>query len=255
MAWRSSCTVPVRPTASTTSTATCSPIARTPRRERRADRARPRPPRQPHRGDGRRVRRTRRPPHPAPRPVRDRLPRRHSAVPDRRRRCDPDDRVAQDPADLAPGAVPHVAGADEDVVRPRSGRSRQPTIASCRSPTSRCNPGSTSTREAGRSLVVPTTTGNSPSGSPTSSPTSRGRCATSSRSRRASRSPTPSERANDARDGVVVLSDTGDSVLGGAGGDSTLLDPRDARPGIAGPALVPLVHPAIGDVLDVRTGR
>jgi microcystin degradation protein MlrC len=57
-------------------------------------------------------------------------------------------------------------------------------------------------------------------------------------------------RANDARDGVVVLSDTGDSVLGGAGGDSTLLIREMLAQGITGPALVPLVHPAIGELLD-----
>lgn len=56
--------------------------------------------------------------------------------------------------------------------------------------------------------------------------------------------------ANDARDGVVVLSDTGDSVLGGAGGDSTLLIRELLAHGTAGPALVPLVHPAIGELLE-----
>lgn len=55
--------------------------------------------------------------------------------------------------------------------------------------------------------------------------------------------------ANEAREGVVVLSDTGDSVLGGAGGDSTLLIREMLSQTIAGPALVPLVHPAIGDLL------
>ena len=55
--------------------------------------------------------------------------------------------------------------------------------------------------------------------------------------------------ANDAREGVVVLSDTGDSVLGGAGGDSTLIIREMLAQHIAGPALVPLVHPAIGDLL------
>lgn len=50
--------------------------------------------------------------------------------------------------------------------------------------------------------------------------------------------------------GVVVISDTGDSVLGGAGGDSTVLVREMLDQGITGPALVPLVHPAIGDLLE-----
>ena len=50
--------------------------------------------------------------------------------------------------------------------------------------------------------------------------------------------------------GVVVVSDTGDSVLGGAGGDSTVLIREMLAQGIEGPALVPLVDPAIGDKLD-----
>ena len=56
-------------------------------------------------------------------------------------------------------------------------------------------------------------------------------------------------RAEAADSGVVVISDTGDSVLGGAGGDSTVLIREMLEQGIAGPALVPLVHPAIGDAL------
>ncbi|HSJ29290.1 MAG TPA: M81 family metallopeptidase [Acidimicrobiia bacterium] len=57
-------------------------------------------------------------------------------------------------------------------------------------------------------------------------------------------------RAEAAAGGVVVLSDTGDSVLGGAGGDSTVLLREMLETGIAGPALVPLVHPGIGGLLD-----
>lgn len=50
--------------------------------------------------------------------------------------------------------------------------------------------------------------------------------------------------------GVIVLSDTGDSVLGGAGGDSTVLIREMLAQGITGPALVPLVDPGIGEKLD-----
>ena len=57
-------------------------------------------------------------------------------------------------------------------------------------------------------------------------------------------------RAEAADSGVVVLSDTGDSVLGGAGGDSTVLVREMLEQGITGPALVPLVDPTIGDKLD-----
>lgn len=55
--------------------------------------------------------------------------------------------------------------------------------------------------------------------------------------------------AEAAASGVVVLSDTGDSVLGGAGGDSTVLLREMISQGITGPALVPLVHPGIGEAL------
>jgi microcystin degradation protein MlrC len=46
-----------------------------------------------------------------------------------------------------------------------------------------------------------------------------------------------------AIEGLVVLSDTGDSVLGGAGGDSTVLLREMIAQGIDGPALVPIVDP------------
>ena len=88
----------------------------------------------------------------------------------------PDDGVAQDPAALAPGAVPDVGRADEDLVRPRP-RARARSAASCRSRSSRCSHGSTSRRLAGRRSSSRTTTLRSPSGSPTSWPTSPGRCA------------------------------------------------------------------------------
>lgn len=50
--------------------------------------------------------------------------------------------------------------------------------------------------------------------------------------------------------GVVVLSDTGDSVFGGAAGDSTVLIESMLRLGIAGRALVPLVDAAAVGALE-----
>lgn len=62
----------------------------------------------------------------------------------------------------------------------------------------------------------------------------------------------PSQAVGDAEaaeSGVVVISDTGDSVLGGAGGDSTVLLREMLAQGIEGPALIPLVHTRIGEVV------
>lgn len=50
--------------------------------------------------------------------------------------------------------------------------------------------------------------------------------------------------ADAAGRGVVVLSDTGDTVFGGAAGDSNVLLEAMLRLGIRGPALVPLISPA-----------
>ncbi|HEX2553908.1 MAG TPA: M81 family metallopeptidase [Microvirga sp.] len=50
-------------------------------------------------------------------------------------------------------------------------------------------------------------------------------------------------RADAAERGVVVLSDTGDTVFGGAAGDSNLILESMLRLGIKGPALVPLISP------------
>ncbi|HYZ63580.1 MAG TPA: M81 family metallopeptidase [Acetobacteraceae bacterium] len=50
-------------------------------------------------------------------------------------------------------------------------------------------------------------------------------------------------RADRAERGLVVLSDTGDTVLGGAAGDSNVLLEAMLRLGIKGPALVPLISP------------
>lgn len=66
-----------------------------------------------------------------------------------------------------------------------------------------------------------------------------------------------------AERGVVVMSDTGDSVRGGAGGDSTVIIAELIRQGAAGPVLVPLVQPdlaeltagaAVGDHVSLRVG-
>jgi microcystin degradation protein MlrC len=46
-------------------------------------------------------------------------------------------------------------------------------------------------------------------------------------------------------EGVVVLSDTGDTVFGGAAGDSTLILEAMLRLGIKGPALVPMIGPRL----------
>jgi len=63
-------------------------------------------------------------------------------------------------------------------------------------------------------------------------------------------SPDDAVRAADAEaTGVVVLSDTGDSVFGGAAGDSTVLIESMLRIGINGRALVPLVDAAAAAVL------
>lgn len=51
-------------------------------------------------------------------------------------------------------------------------------------------------------------------------------------------------RLADASDGLVVLSDTGDTVFGGTAGDSNLILESILRQGIAGRALIPLISPA-----------
>ena len=54
---------------------------------------------------------------------------------------------------------------------------------------------------------------------------------------------TPCAPPRPAESGVVVLSDTGDTVFGGAAGDSTVLIDSMLRLGIGGRALVPIVDP------------
>jgi microcystin degradation protein MlrC len=49
--------------------------------------------------------------------------------------------------------------------------------------------------------------------------------------------------ADRANDGPVILSDTGDSVLGGSGGDSTVILEAILRLGIRGRALIPMIDP------------
>jgi microcystin degradation protein MlrC len=61
--------------------------------------------------------------------------------------------------------------------------------------------------------------------------------------------PDAAVRAADESHGLVVLSDTGDSVFGGAAGDSTALIESMLRVGITGRALVPLVDAAAVGVL------
>ena len=67
----------------------------------------------------------------------------------------------------------------------------------------------------------------------------------------------PSEAVAEASSikGLVTLSDTGDSVLGGAGGDSTVLLDIMFKTGIDGPALVPVVDPLVAvELLDREVG-
>lgn len=56
-------------------------------------------------------------------------------------------------------------------------------------------------------------------------------------------------RAESAAEGIVVLSDTGDSVLGGSGGDSTALLAEMIRQGFSGPALATVVEPSLRERL------
>jgi microcystin degradation protein MlrC len=53
----------------------------------------------------------------------------------------------------------------------------------------------------------------------------------------------------DAGDAVTLLSDTGDSVLGGSGGDSTVILEALVRMGVTGPALVPVIDPVSARLL------
>ncbi len=53
----------------------------------------------------------------------------------------------------------------------------------------------------------------------------------------------------DAMDGLVMLSDTGDSVFGGAGGDSNVILESILRLGAKRPCIMPLVSPAVARAL------
>lgn len=55
-------------------------------------------------------------------------------------------------------------------------------------------------------------------------------------------------RAENAAEGLVILSDTGDSVFGGAPGDSTCLLREMLRQGITSTALVPMVDPEVVEI-------
>ena len=62
--------------------------------------------------------------------------------------------------------------------------------------------------------------------------------------------------ADAAERGVVVLSDTGDTVFGGAAGDSNLILEAMLRLGIKSRALVPLISPeAAAPARRCRRGR
>ena len=52
-------------------------------------------------------------------------------------------------------------------------------------------------------------------------------------------------RAHAAPKGVVLLSDTGDTVFGGAAGDSNVILEAVLRLGVEGPVLIPLISPAL----------
>lgn len=62
-------------------------------------------------------------------------------------------------------------------------------------------------------------------------------------------------RADAAETGVVVLSDTGDTVFGGAAGDSNLILEAMLRLRVRGPALVPMVGPrAVARLVEAGVG-
>jgi len=60
--------------------------------------------------------------------------------------------------------------------------------------------------------------------------------------------------ANAEAEGLVVISDTGDSTFGGAPGDSTSLIAEMLKQGLSGPALVPMVDPTALEQA-IRAGR
>ena len=98
-------------------------------------------------------------------------------------------------------------------------------------------------RAAGRRSSSRTTTARWPSASPTNSPISRGRCAHAFLEREALGVDEAVRMADAEPKGVVVLSDTGDTVFGGSAGDSNLLLEAMLRLKIRGPALIPMIAP------------
>ncbi len=52
-------------------------------------------------------------------------------------------------------------------------------------------------------------------------------------------------RAGEATSGLVLLSDTGDTVFGGAAGDSNMILEAVLRLGVEGPVLIPLISPSV----------
>ena len=129
----------------------------------------------------------RRPPHAAARSLRYRQDRHGAADPHHQGRGEAGDGVAQDPAALAPGAVPHLPGADEGLVRPgaRAGEADPRVLQVSNYP---MQPWLDVAEGGWATSSSPTATRRSPSGSPTKWPISPGRCATTSRSRRRCRS-------------------------------------------------------------------
>ena len=192
------------------------------RRTVTASRRDARPPRQRDRANDAQRRHRDGLPHPTARSVRDRSrphPSRRAAV---RRRDRSDDGVAQAADDDAPGAVPDGAWTDEGAVRPRAGDGERPASAD-----GLAVPDAVLARRRGGGVVDRRRdrrrARRSPTSWPSSSPSWPGRCATSSSGPRASRSTTRCAAPTRSDGNTVLLSDTGDSVLGGSGGDSTVI--------------------------------
>ena len=146
------------------------------------------------------------------------------------------------PFALAPGAVPDLPGPDEDLVRPgaRAGRRIR---ACCRPRTIPMQPW-LDVAEGGWATIV-VTDGDRALAERLADELAD--LAWSMRDDFQVREAVPVDEAvrmaDAAERGVVVLSDTGDTVFGGAAGDSNLILEAMLRLGIKGRALVPLISP------------